>query len=83
MKDHSHADSVVFFYSGHGEADSLVGEDGKRINIPQFITGPLSSISVDDLYGKPRLFFFDCCRGNTFDDKVRVDAVLGSGACDL
>jgi uncharacterized caspase-like protein len=70
MKDHSHSDSVVFFFSGHGQDVSVLGEDKQPVEIKSFITSPLSALNAPSLYGKPRLCFFDCCRGNTFDAQV-------------
>ena len=63
-KDHTHCDSVVFYFSGHGNTDSIMSADEEIIRIDDDIVAAFrtdllrSKKTKKSLQGKPRLFFF-------------------------
>jgi len=51
---------LICFFMSHGNRNTFVTSDDKEISIDH-LTGPFKS--VKSLKNKPKLFFFQCCRG--------------------
>ncbi|KAI6179845.1 Caspase Recruitment and Peptidase C14 domain containing protein [Aphelenchoides besseyi] len=60
--EHRKAHSCVVIVQTHGEQDLLVGVDGDRICVHDFLSC-FNSKAAPFLAGKPKLFFIQACRG--------------------
>eukprot|EP00479_Gromia_sphaerica_P007130 TRINITY_DN2264_c0_g1_i7.p1 TRINITY_DN2264_c0_g1~~TRINITY_DN2264_c0_g1_i7.p1 ORF type:complete len:177 (-),score=25.09 TRINITY_DN2264_c0_g1_i7:186-716(-) len=59
-------DCFLFYFSGHGDHDSIFGDDELPvgvIDIIELFQHPLCQF----LDGTPKIFLWDCCRGQKFD----------------
>jgi len=76
---HERDDGIIFCYSGHGSRmdvnttmrgrdrdDALCGIDGKMVSI-YHSTQSFNNENLSQMINKPKLFFFDCCRGNIME----------------
>ncbi len=86
--DHTHNDSFICCLLSHGDSDYIYGTDDK----PVYLDGVRKQvINCKSLFGKPKMFFVQACRGGTLPDahKVEVDdhsipgKVLLPDACDV
>ena len=59
--DYTNIDSVLIFIMSHGKDDKIFGIDGEELYLSDFIQ-PFKS--VEQLKGKPKMFFINACRGN-------------------
>ena len=62
---------IIFVYSGHGGKDSIILSDGESYEIPTI----LKLFNGEDencpyLVDCPKIFIFDCCRGDNFSLSV-------------
>lgn len=73
-KDHSDCDCFGVAVLSHGDQGILYGID-EVITIESFMDPIKDCKSLD---GKPKLFFFQACRGSKFDDGVEVKVHLDS-----
>ncbi|XP_071499126.1 uncharacterized protein [Diadema antillarum] len=64
----SHTSAVLVFMS-HGDREGICGKDGKVISVEE-IKDIFSGRNCPNLCGKPKIFFFQACRG----DKVTTSA---------
>eukprot|EP00479_Gromia_sphaerica_P010058 TRINITY_DN447_c0_g1_i5.p1 TRINITY_DN447_c0_g1~~TRINITY_DN447_c0_g1_i5.p1 ORF type:complete len:255 (+),score=47.98 TRINITY_DN447_c0_g1_i5:479-1243(+) len=60
--DHSEYDSFVFYFSGHGEENVIKTADSESYKIED-IVDKFEPSNCKTLIGKPKIFFWDCCRG--------------------
>ncbi|PAA87421.1 hypothetical protein BOX15_Mlig032540g3, partial [Macrostomum lignano] len=75
QKDHSDNDCFGLAMMSHGEQDIIYCTDGS-LKVDE-LTKPFRADNCASLIGKPKLFFFQACRGFTFDDGVeKTDADL-------
>ncbi|XP_049425363.1 caspase-6-like isoform X1 [Epinephelus fuscoguttatus] len=76
--DHSDADCFLLVFLSHGEKDHIKTYDDK-ISIEN-ITSPFKEDKCRSLVGKPKIFIFQACRGQMYDDPVTAcgagDSVL-------
>jgi len=68
------ADAMVFYFSGHGAHNSVVGVKGTCCYLSEF----MDAFNVPQLSGKPKVFIFDCCRGSLQDRRVHPQRKGGS-----
>ncbi|XP_072180833.1 caspase-3-like [Diadema setosum] len=54
--------SVVLVFMSHGDREGICGKDGKVITVEE-IKETLSGRNCPELRGKPKIFFFQACRG--------------------
>ncbi|KAK4475603.1 hypothetical protein MN116_000878 [Schistosoma mekongi] len=75
--DHSSYDSFVFVMLTHGDNNIVYTSDGTVLTsyIMSFFRGDL----CPSLIGKPKLFFFQACRGASFDKGVSTMVTDASG----
>ena len=79
QKTHDKVDGLIFIYSGHGGNDAngnfIVASDGGKIYIAD-----IKHILCDAPYlkGKPKVFYFDCCRGS--QSIKTIDKILSPSA---
>nr|CAH8871682.1 unnamed protein product [Trichobilharzia regenti] len=75
--DHSAYDSFVFVMLSHGDNNVVYATDGEILTnyIMAFFRGDRCS----SLIGKPKLFFFQACRGAAFDKGVSTMVTDASG----
>eukprot|EP00479_Gromia_sphaerica_P012053 TRINITY_DN6189_c0_g1_i1.p1 TRINITY_DN6189_c0_g1~~TRINITY_DN6189_c0_g1_i1.p1 ORF type:complete len:195 (-),score=33.34 TRINITY_DN6189_c0_g1_i1:95-679(-) len=75
LRDHSNYDSFIFYFSGHGGLDVIYGhdvdmkdnaDDAIGVEIRR-ITDYFQRKNCESLTGKPKIFLWDCCRGNAID----------------
>ena len=57
----------VFTFSGHGGDGFICCEDGKKLYISEIVEAFAPKCDNHPLAGIPRLFFFDACRGDSYD----------------
>lgn len=65
---------VVFVYSGHG-GDDTITDGNEPLLISKHIVAPLCSLNniiSMELKHIPKLFFFDCCRGDSKDPGISL-----------
>ena len=68
--DHKHYDMFVGVVMSHGgEQDKICGSDGNSTTVQRLMKAFLPS-NCPSLLGKPKLFFFQCCRGPGEQTKV-------------
>ena len=60
----------ILTYSGHGGDGFIYSEDEKRVNISKIVEALTPNSGNDSLTGIPRLFFFDTCRGDLYDQGI-------------
>ena len=72
--DHSPYDSFVSCILSHGDKDVVYGTNGVRVNIGE-LTGKLNGDKCPKLVGKPKLFFFQTCRGEVLQTRVMARIV--------
>ncbi|XP_019646757.1 PREDICTED: caspase-2-like, partial [Branchiostoma belcheri] len=69
---HQTADCCVVVMMSHGKPEHIYGRDGQdsstspSVNIPTIIS-MFDNVNCPALRGKPKLFFFQACRGDTAD----------------
>ncbi|XP_076358066.1 caspase-2-like isoform X3 [Tachypleus tridentatus] len=63
--EHEHVDSCVVIILSHGEYDIVYGTDAEEIRIEK-ILDCFNNESCPLLQGKPKMFFFQACRGMKF-----------------
>ena len=71
-------DGLIFFYSGHGDKDSLIfpgGESYKWQFLFDFFNGKDSNCPA--LNDKPKLFILDNCRGRNVSHSVQHVCIFG------
>ena len=86
--DHTHNDSFICCLMSHGDSDYVYGTDDKPVYLDSI---QKDVINCKGLFGKPKIFFVQACRGGTLPDahKVEVDdhntpgKVLLPEACDV
>ena len=61
---HRDADAYFMWILSHGTEGIVYGADGKAVNIDWDITHHFTQASCRNLTGKPKVFFFQCCRGH-------------------
>ncbi|XP_056321936.1 caspase-8 [Danio aesculapii] len=61
-RDHTQADCVVCCILSHGRLNGIVGVDGQLVFFKELMA-TLSPLRCSSLYGKPKLFFIQACRG--------------------
>eukprot|EP00479_Gromia_sphaerica_P003932 TRINITY_DN1466_c0_g1_i1.p1 TRINITY_DN1466_c0_g1~~TRINITY_DN1466_c0_g1_i1.p1 ORF type:complete len:192 (+),score=28.79 TRINITY_DN1466_c0_g1_i1:400-975(+) len=70
-KKHGDFDSFIMYFSGHGHEGKIIGhttdpsragEEGTGVQISQ-ITDSFQPKNCPSLRGKPKIFLWDCCRG--------------------
>ncbi|XP_049899853.1 caspase-6-like isoform X1 [Epinephelus moara] len=66
--DHSDADCFLLVFLSHGEKDH-VNTYNDKISIED-ITSPFKGDKCRSLVGKPKIFIFQACRGQMYDDPV-------------
>ncbi|XP_076358062.1 caspase-2-like isoform X2 [Tachypleus tridentatus] len=64
--EHEHVDSCVVIILSHGEYDIVYGTDAEEIRIEK-ILDCFNNESCPLLQGKPKMFFFQACRGKNYD----------------
>ncbi|XP_031553730.1 caspase-2-like [Actinia tenebrosa] len=74
--DFSTTDCFVLCIMSHGENDSIYASDGKRLP-PSLIVSLFWNSRCKSLAGKPKLFFFQGCRGKRKDRGVPLSDVPG------
>ncbi|CAH1233155.1 CASP2 [Branchiostoma lanceolatum] len=76
---HKTANCCVVVMMSHGEPEHIFGRDGQRVNIPKII-GMFNNKNCPALREKPKLFFFQACRGKTVDKGTAGQVVPDSGS---
>ena len=75
-------DGLIFYYSGHGIKNKIILANGKRYWIKDIIS-TFDGKSCVHLRDKPKVFIFDCCRGNdiaeTYDVNKKKDKAIVRG----
>jgi len=62
-KDHSQFDAFLFFILSHGDSNDVIyGVNGGTISVTELMCS-LKPTQCPTLQNKPRLFFFQACRG--------------------
>ncbi|RXN38455.1 caspase-8-like isoform X1 [Labeo rohita] len=61
-RDHTTADCVVCCMLSHGQAEGIVGVDGRIVTYQELVK-TLSPNYCPSLFKKPKLFFIQACRG--------------------
>ncbi|XP_070560676.1 caspase-3-like [Ptychodera flava] len=72
--DHSNYDCCIISILTHGIQGSVYGTDGELIKIED-ITSKFNGTNCPGLLRKPKLFFLQACRGESFDRGTSVDAM--------
>ncbi|XP_075888334.1 caspase-6-like [Nelusetta ayraudi] len=67
-EDHSDRDCFLLVFLSHGDDDYVSTYDG-QISIKE-ITTPFKGNNCQSLVGKPKIFIFQACRGNKYEDSV-------------
>ena len=62
-RDHKDCNSFVCCILSHGDEGLIHGVDGIPVKITELVAG----INCDTLKGKPKMFFFQACRGSGID----------------
>ncbi|XP_041364768.1 caspase-3-like [Gigantopelta aegis] len=76
--DHTRNDCFACVILSHGEEGTVYGTDGP-VEIKDLVE-PFKGHNCPSLAGKPKLFFIQACRGQSFDKGVTVcDALGGKG----
>ncbi|XP_030418998.1 caspase-3 [Gopherus evgoodei] len=77
--DHSNRSSFVCVVLSHGEDGLIYGTDGPfELKI---LTGLFRGDRCKSLVGKPKLFFFQACRGTELDSGVETDSSSEENTC--
>ncbi|EMP40856.1 Caspase-3 [Chelonia mydas] len=77
--DHSNQSSFVCVLLSHGEDGLIYGTDGPlELKI---LTGLFRGDRCKSLVGKPKLFFFQACRGTELDSGVETDSSSEENTC--
>lgn len=63
-KRHKECHSCVIVVLAHGEYDHLLGCDGEKVNVHNFVEC-FNENAAPGLAGKPKIFFLQSCRGGT------------------
>uniref|UniRef100_A0A914P8N5 Caspase-3 n=1 Tax=Panagrolaimus davidi TaxID=227884 RepID=A0A914P8N5_9BILA len=63
---HKNFDSCVVVVLTHGQYDHFIGSDGEAANVHDFLAC-FNASNAKFLKGKPKLFFFQACRGDSHD----------------
>ena len=69
--DHDYS-AFICFISSHGNKEGIVGTDGESVSIEEIVE-PI--IKNKKFLGKPKLFFFDSCRGRIVNEGQSINAV--------
>ena len=59
----------VMFVLSHGKENVVLGSDGRPVAINEFLL-PFTNASCTFLKNKPKLMFFQACRGGTVQDRT-------------
>ena len=57
-------DSFVCCILSHGDPQGVVGTDNKTVTVSELANKVISTKKFTALHGKPKMFFFQACRGN-------------------
>ena len=60
FRDKEFADAFICFISSHGNEKGILGTDDVSVSMEEIVKPIMDNLS---LVGKPKLFFFDSCRG--------------------
>jgi len=69
---------LIFVVMSHGGPGKVYGTDDISVNILRSIEHPFQSTNCPTLAGKPKLFFYQACRGNRNQQRSTVVADDGS-----
>ncbi|XP_013776997.1 cell death protein 3-like [Limulus polyphemus] len=64
--EHEHVNSCVVIILSHGEYDIVYGTDAEEVQVEK-ILDYFNNESCPLLQGKPKMFFFQACRGKNYD----------------
>jgi caspase-like apoptosis-related cysteine protease len=61
------ADSFLIAVMSHGDGERIITKDRKRFEIWRGIVQQFNNVNCEGLKGKPKIFVFNYCRGDTTD----------------
>ena len=73
-RDHSKYDFFVCCLMSHGSEGIIAGTDDEDVTIKE-IGAHLNGDGCKSLVGKPKMFFIQACRGDSYDEGVRTSGV--------
>ena len=71
-KDFSAYCIFIFVVMSHGAPDKIYGTDGLDVKILESIEHPFQSTNCPSFAGKPKLFFYQACRGSRAQQHQRA-----------
>uniref|UniRef100_A0A914UVH0 Uncharacterized protein n=1 Tax=Plectus sambesii TaxID=2011161 RepID=A0A914UVH0_9BILA len=71
LETEPHVDSAIVFVLSHGTADAIIGTDGVGVKRQEFFDA-FKPDKCGALTGKPKLIFFDACRGHKCDPGAAI-----------
>ncbi|XP_029115116.1 caspase-3-like [Scleropages formosus] len=79
-EDHSERSCFVCVVLSHGDEGHILGTDGKAVPVGK-LSATLTARRCPSLWGKPKLFFVQACRGQEYDCGVQTDSVVEREPC--
>lgn len=70
MTDHTDYDTFVSFVMSHGDTSDRINGSDDRCTTVKDLMAELKTSKCPSLSGKPKLFFFECCRGAAEQEKA-------------
>lgn len=74
-KNPDNYDGLIVVLSGHGRESTFVTSELKQIRITK-ITDMFTLDQLPSLVNKPKLFFLDCCQGQSKDEGIDINGEL-------
>lgn len=83
-RDLSRFDCFFMVVSTHGDRGNVLGTDGVPVSIESHVLTPFNGANCPSLVSKPKVFFFQACRGNERDFCVKLpdNQADGNGATE-
>ena len=75
--DHNDTDCFVCCFLAHGTLGSLSAADGKSLELYEDIVAKFFASKCPGLHGKPKMFFFQCCRESHLTSANDVAILIG------
>ncbi len=75
-RDHSNYDSFVCCLMSHGSEGTIAGTDDEDVTIKE-IGAHLNGKQCESLAGKPKMFFIQACRGQSYDRGISTSCSTG------
>jgi hypothetical protein len=76
-EDHTNSDCFLCVIMSHGNDDKIIAGDSKEISFEKIMTPIKSCASLEN---KPKLFFFQACRGQNEMEQVKKQRSYSSGS---